>query len=191
LVEIHLNKVTDDPKSVRRILRLIDTTPIPHNVFVEFREADEDDWIDDDDCSMRCDLLRELTDELNQAIHHSAAKAEKDRCCTELLIKHQHQRHRQTSHSLSSLLLSVVVVVILCGTLPVHEGQLAVHHVDDRPFLDGGLSAGSSVGSSAEGTGCSATNALSQTLALSSATASASSAESASETDRLLLVNSG
>ena len=76
-------KVTDDPKSMRRILRLIDATVILHNMLIEFREADRKEWIDTDDCSIHFDLLREPTDELNMAIHPSA---EKDRRRTQLLM---------------------------------------------------------------------------------------------------------
>ena len=122
MVEIHLNKVTDDPKSVRRILRLIDTTAIPHNVFVEFREADQDDWIDDDDCSMHCDLLRELTDELNQAIHHSAEKAEKDCCCLQLLMQFKEKFfHRfETSTPKTSANKSLIVVIVVVSRCRCH-----------------------------------------------------------------------
>jgi len=76
-------KVTDNPKSMRRILRLIDATVILHNMLIEFREEDQDSWIGDDDCSLHYDLLREPSDELNKAIHPSA---EKDRRRTQLLM---------------------------------------------------------------------------------------------------------
>jgi len=76
-------KVTDDPKSMRRILHLIDATVILHNMLIEFREEEKKEWIDEDDCSVHYDLLREPTDELNQAINPSA---EKDRCRTQLLM---------------------------------------------------------------------------------------------------------
>ena len=76
-------KVTDDPKSMRHILRLIDATVILHNMLIEFREEDQDSWIGDDDCSLHYDLLREPSDELNKAIHPSA---EKDRRRTQLLM---------------------------------------------------------------------------------------------------------
>jgi len=59
-------KVTDDPKSVRQILCLIDATVILHNMLIELCEEDQDDWIDDDDCSKNCDLLRAPLDKLNQ-----------------------------------------------------------------------------------------------------------------------------
>mgnify|MGYP000611774811 CR=1 FL=1 len=76
-------KVTDDPKSMRRILMLLDATIILHNMLIVFREEEKKEWIDEDDCSVHCDLLREPTDELNQAIHPSA---EKDRRRTQLLM---------------------------------------------------------------------------------------------------------
>ena len=76
-------KVTDDPKSMRRILRLVDATVILHNMLIEFREADRKEWIDDNDCSDYYDLLREPTDELNKASHPSA---EKDCRRTQLLM---------------------------------------------------------------------------------------------------------
>jgi len=76
-------KVTDDPKSMRRILHLIDATVILHNMLIEFREEEKKEWIDEDDCSVHYDLLREPTDELNQAINPSA---EKDGCRTQLLM---------------------------------------------------------------------------------------------------------
>jgi len=76
-------KVTDDPKSMRRILRLSNATIILHNMLIVFREEEKSEWIDEDDCSIHYDLLREPTDELNQAIHPSA---EKDRRRTQLLM---------------------------------------------------------------------------------------------------------
>ena len=76
-------KVTDDPKSMRRILRLIDATVILHNMLIEFREEEDADWINDDDKSVHYDLLRGPNDELNNLIHPSA---EKDRRRTQLLM---------------------------------------------------------------------------------------------------------
>jgi len=76
-------KVTDDPKSMRRILRLIDATVILHNMLIVFCEEDQDNWIDDDDCSKHYDPLREPLDKLNLPIHPSA---EKDCRRTRLLV---------------------------------------------------------------------------------------------------------
>jgi len=76
-------KVMDDPKSMRRILRLIDATVILHNMLIEFHEADRKEWIEDNYCSVHYDLLREPTDELNKAIH---PLAEKDCRRTQLLM---------------------------------------------------------------------------------------------------------
>ena len=39
-------KVTDDPKSVKLILRLIDATVILHNMLIELGEEEKEDWID-------------------------------------------------------------------------------------------------------------------------------------------------
>ena len=52
-------------------------------MLIVFKEEVRKDWIDDDDKSTHCDLLREPVDESNQAIHPSA---EKDCCHTQLLM---------------------------------------------------------------------------------------------------------
>jgi len=44
-------KVTDDPKSEKLILRLIDAKAILHNMRIEFGEAENDDLIDYKDFS--------------------------------------------------------------------------------------------------------------------------------------------
>ena len=79
-------KVTDDPKSMHRILRLLDATVILHNMLIVFREEEKKEWLDpsmdDSRHGDHHDLLREPTDELNQSIHVSA---EKDRRRTQLL----------------------------------------------------------------------------------------------------------
>ena len=76
-------KVTDDPKSMRRILRLIDATVILHNMLIEFHKEEDEDWIDNDNVLVHYESLSEPTDELNRAIHPSA---EKDRRRTQLLM---------------------------------------------------------------------------------------------------------
>jgi len=100
-------------------------------MLIEFCEADQEDWIDDDDCSIHCELLREPMDELNQAIH---PLAEKNPCCTQLLMHlkekcfHQFKTFKpNTSANKLLIVVIVVLVVFLCRMLPVH----AVHHVDD------------------------------------------------------------
>ena len=78
-------KITDNPESVKLILRLMDATVILHNMLIDFGKADKQDWIDceefsdlDDDL---CSPFRE-GDPLNRAIHPATKK---DRCQTQLL----------------------------------------------------------------------------------------------------------
>jgi len=70
-------KVTDDPKSVKLILRLIDATVILHNMLIEFGEEEKEEWIDYDDFSDYDDELRapfRNDDVLNKSIAASAPK---------------------------------------------------------------------------------------------------------------------
>jgi hypothetical protein len=63
--------ITEDKRSLLRILRLIDATIILHNILIEFGEDDITDWIDFDDFSDLDDALRapyEEGDELNKAV---------------------------------------------------------------------------------------------------------------------------
>jgi len=78
-------KVTDDPKSVKLIVRLIDATVILHNMLIELGEEEKEDWIDYDDFSDHDDELRAPfrdNDVLNRSI---AAVAPKDTCRKQLL----------------------------------------------------------------------------------------------------------
>jgi len=51
-------KVTDNPKSVKLILHLIDATVILHNMLIEFGEEEKEEWIDYEDFSDYDDELR-------------------------------------------------------------------------------------------------------------------------------------
>jgi DDE superfamily endonuclease len=64
-------QITEEKKSIRHILQLIDASVILHNILIEWGEAEEDKWIDFDDFSDLDDAMRvpyEEGDELNQGI---------------------------------------------------------------------------------------------------------------------------
>ena len=70
-------KVTDDPNSVRLILRLLDATVILHNMLIEYGEEEKDEWIDCDDFSDYDDELRapfRVGDVLNTAVAASTPR---------------------------------------------------------------------------------------------------------------------
>jgi len=70
-------KVTDDPKSVKLILRLIDATVVLHNMLIEFGEEEKEEWIDCEDFSDYDDELRapfREDDVLNRSIAAAAPK---------------------------------------------------------------------------------------------------------------------
>jgi DDE superfamily endonuclease len=69
--------ITDDKRSLKNILRLLDASVILHNMLIAFGEEDKDDWIDLDDFSDMDDAARapyEDDDELNVAIPAGAPK---------------------------------------------------------------------------------------------------------------------
>ena len=71
------NIITDDIKTIRHILQLIDACVILHNLLIEFGEEDKSDWIDDDDFSDFDDAERAPNnehDELNVGIPAWAPK---------------------------------------------------------------------------------------------------------------------
>ena len=81
--------ITDDKKSIRRILELIDVTIILHNMLIHFGEDDKDDWIDRDDFSDLDDAERAPHmpgDALYEAIPLGAPK---DECRTRLMYYFQ------------------------------------------------------------------------------------------------------
>jgi hypothetical protein len=69
--------MTEDIKSLKRILQVIDATIILHNILVEFGKQEPDDWIDFDDFSdmdeAACAPYDE-NDELNDAVPEWAPK---------------------------------------------------------------------------------------------------------------------
>jgi hypothetical protein len=69
--------ITEDIKSLKRILQVIDATIILHNMLVQFGEEEPDDWIDFDDFSdmdeAACAPYDE-DDELNEAVPEWAPK---------------------------------------------------------------------------------------------------------------------
>ena len=69
--------ITEDVKSLKRILQVIDATIILHNMLVEFGEEEQEDWIDFDDFSDMDEAERapyNEDDELNEAIPEWAPK---------------------------------------------------------------------------------------------------------------------
>jgi hypothetical protein len=70
--------ITDDKKSLKRILRLIEATVILHNMLIEFGEEEKDDWIDEDDIS-DIDEYYDSDDEINRAVPLGAYKDERRR----------------------------------------------------------------------------------------------------------------
>jgi hypothetical protein len=69
--------ITEDIKSLKRILHVIDATIILHNMLVHFGEEEPDDWIDFDDFSdmdeAACAPYDEA-DELNEAVPEWGSK---------------------------------------------------------------------------------------------------------------------
>ena len=59
--------ITEDKKSLRHILQIIDATVILHNYLMERGDTIPDCWIDDDDTSSVGEALSE-TDELNHSL---------------------------------------------------------------------------------------------------------------------------
>ena len=59
--------ITEDKKSLRNILQIMDATVILHNYLIERGDTIPDSWIDDDDTSSVGDALSE-TDELNRSL---------------------------------------------------------------------------------------------------------------------------
>jgi DDE superfamily endonuclease len=73
-------KVTEDKKSMRRILRLLDATIVVHNILIHLGEKEREDWIDHDNFLDLDDAERapyEEGDALNMAIPIGAAKDER------------------------------------------------------------------------------------------------------------------
>jgi hypothetical protein len=74
-------KITDDKKSLKRILELFDATVIVHNILIEIGEKEREEWIDRDDFSDVDDEDRAPTmspaDVLNQGIAAGAPKDER------------------------------------------------------------------------------------------------------------------
>jgi hypothetical protein len=69
--------ITEDVKSLKRILQVIDATIILHNILVEFGEEEQEDWIDFDDFSDMDEAERapcNEDDELNEAVPEWAPK---------------------------------------------------------------------------------------------------------------------
>jgi len=64
-------------------------------MLIVFCEEDQNNWIDDDDCSKHHDLWREPSDELNLPIHPSVKK---DRGQTQLLMCFKEKLFHQTEH---------------------------------------------------------------------------------------------
>jgi len=62
--------ITDDRKSLRRILRYVEVCIILHNLLIKQEDAGDDNWIDDDDFSAFDDAERapNVVDELDQSI---------------------------------------------------------------------------------------------------------------------------
>jgi DDE superfamily endonuclease len=69
--------ITDEKRSLKNILCLLDASVILHNILIAFGEEDKDDWIDLDDFSDMDDAARapyEEDGELNVAIPAGAPK---------------------------------------------------------------------------------------------------------------------
>jgi hypothetical protein len=74
-------KITDDKKSIRKILHLIEATIVLHNMLLDIGDEEREDWIDRDDASAFDDESRvpllSPTDVLNRSIPQNAAKDER------------------------------------------------------------------------------------------------------------------
>jgi DDE superfamily endonuclease len=73
-------KITEDRDSLTHILELLDATIVLHNMLIELREEEVDDWVDWDDFSDIDEAVRapyEEGDVLNQAIPAGAPKDER------------------------------------------------------------------------------------------------------------------
>jgi hypothetical protein len=72
--------ITEDKKTLRNILELIDATIVLHNILIDIGEEEREDWIDDDasaiDDPERIPQLAP-TDVLNQAIAAGQPKDER------------------------------------------------------------------------------------------------------------------
>jgi DDE superfamily endonuclease len=73
--------ITEDKSSLKHILRLLKATIVLHNLLIELKEEDTNDWIDEDDFSDLDDDDRapvlSPTDVINQSIAGNAAKDER------------------------------------------------------------------------------------------------------------------
>jgi hypothetical protein len=73
--------ITEEKRSLKRILSLLKATVVLHNLLIDLRERDKEEWIDDDDFSDIDDDERgpvlDDTDVLNQGIAANAAKDER------------------------------------------------------------------------------------------------------------------
>ena len=74
-------QLTEEKRSIKNILKLVDATVILHNLLIEIREEERKDWIDEDDFSDVDDADRapdlDGDDILNQGIPAGADKAER------------------------------------------------------------------------------------------------------------------
>jgi DDE superfamily endonuclease len=73
--------ITEEKGSLKHILRLLKATIVLHNLLIELKEQDKEEWIDDDDFSdiddgQRAPVLSP-TDVINQGIAGNAAKNER------------------------------------------------------------------------------------------------------------------
>ena len=88
--------VTEESKSPRRILCLVDATVALHNVLMEAKEIEKQEWIDSDDFSAFDDPNRSPTvelsplDVLNQAVPQGAPKDERRRRLVHCFEEHYH-----------------------------------------------------------------------------------------------------
>jgi DDE superfamily endonuclease len=75
--------ITEDKAFIKKILRLFKATVVLHNMLIEIREHDKEDWIDEDDFSDMDDADRapvlSPTDVLNMGIQQGAPKDERRR----------------------------------------------------------------------------------------------------------------